>query len=339
MTRPSEISFVVITNGSNTSKLTSLVWSIVYNGKNHLKDYEILICGDLPESDHIDFNRGLIFGDWEDKINLIPLKDAADNARLGEMRNAGCQEAKFDTICILDDDFVLTKDWAKNIPSNDFDIMTTQVRVPDGGRFWDHACYGSRTKGHIILMPEETDDKLYMSGGTAWMLKKKVFDKIKWGQTGIYEGIQSLEEYRKGNHNEDTLFSKACRENGFIISHNHESVSFHDDDTYTSVGRFCNRRRGVKNQSWVKSIPKEFSAPVFADFSKVLFSNGYIAEANDIIRYGLMLFPNNYDLTKKEKEMVDYAGFLPDSRFTTEIDPLLKETQDFYSKEFASLQW
>ena len=156
MTRPSEISFVVITNGSNPSKLTSLVWSIVYNGRNHLKDYEILICGDLAESGHTDFDRNLMFGDWEDKINLIPLKDAADNARLGEMRNAGCQEAKFDTICILDDDFVLTKDWAKNITSNDFDIMTTQVRVPDGGRFWDHACYQSESKGHVILNPEET---------------------------------------------------------------------------------------------------------------------------------------------------------------------------------------
>lgn len=338
MTRPSEISFVVITNGSNASKLTSLVWSIVYNGRNHLKDYEILICGDLAESDNTDFNRGLMFGDWEDKINLIPLKDAADNARLGEMRNAGCQEAKFDTICILDDDFVLTKDWAKNITSNDFDIMTTQVRVPDGGRFWDHACYQSESKGHVILNPEETDDNIYMSGGTAWLLKKKVFEKVQWGKTGIYEGVQTIEEYRKGQHNEDTLFSKACRENNFSIVHNHDSVSFHDDDSYTAVGRFCNRRRGARNQSWVKSIPQEFSPPVFAEFSTVLFRNGYIAEANDIIRFGLITFPNNYDLKKKEKQMFDYAGELKDNRFSTDIDPLLEETINFYSKEFSYIQ-
>tara|TARA_B100000287_G_scaffold431076_1_gene487614 strand:- start:551 stop:1555 length:1005 start_codon:yes stop_codon:yes gene_type:complete len=334
MTRPDEISFVVITNGANKKKLSSLIWSIVYNGRNHLKDYEILLCGHLEDP-----SDRLIVGDWENKVNFIPLKEQADNARLGEMRNAGCTSSKFDTICILDDDFVLTKDWARNIPHSYFDIMTTQVRVPDGGRFWDHACYQSKTRGHVILMPEENDDNIYMSGGTAWMLKKKVFEKVQWGQTGIYEGVQTLEEYREGKHNEDTLFSKACRDNKFLIVHNHDSISYHDDDTYTSVGRFSNRRRGDKNQSWVKSIPKDFSPSVFADFSVVLFKNGFIAEANDILRYGLMLFPNNYDLSKKEKDMEDYAGKLDDNRFSVDKDPLLKLTEDFYIKEFAYLQF
>jgi hypothetical protein len=334
MTRPDEISFVVITNGSNQSKLTSLIWSIVYNGRNHLKDYEIVVCGDLNG-----IYEKFLYGDWKDKVNFIPLKEQAANAQLGKMRNAGCAASKFDTICILDDDFVLTKDWAKNIPHSYFDIMTTQVRVPDGGRFWDHACYQSKTRGHIILMPEENDDNLYMSGGTAWMLKKKVFEKVKWGQTGIYEGVQSLEEYREGKHNEDTLFSKACRDNKFLIIHNHDSVSYHNDDTYTSVGRLCNRRRGDKNQSWVKSLPKDFSPSVFADFAKVLFLNGFIAEANDVIRYGLMIFPSNYDLVKKEKDMEEYAGKLNDNRFSVDKDPLLKSTEDFYSDQFAYLQW
>ncbi|MBT89464.1 MAG: hypothetical protein CMN79_03115 [Spirochaetales bacterium] len=323
MTRPDRISFVVVTNGADHEKLDRLILSASYNGESHLKDYQINVCGDLSGYS-IREEKG-------QKINFIPAKDSAAEGKLGEMRNLGCEHSNFDVICILDDDFILSPDWAKNIPHSYFDVMTTQVRLPDGGRFWDHACFQSKEKGHIILNPEENDDNLYMSGGTAWMMKKKVFDKVQWGSAGIYDGVQSLEEYRKGNHNEDTFFSKQCRENNFLIVHNHDSVSFHDDGRYTNIGKLCNRRRGDRDQSWIKSVDLSFSAPVLAEFCQTLFQNGFQAESNDVLRYGLANFPNNYDLVECSKKMEIFAGVLPDSRYSPDGDESYHQAKKFYS--------
>ena len=118
-------------------------------------------------------------------------------------------------------------DWYLNIQKNkEFDILTPKIKLPDGTRFWDNACYMSPEKGHIILNHNETDDYLYMSGGQSWIMKKYVFDKVKWDEDILIYNMKNLDQYTKGMHNEDTDYSLKCRKNGFKIKVNIENEEF-----------------------------------------------------------------------------------------------------------------
>ena len=162
------------------------------------------------------------------------------------------------------------------------------------------------------------------------MMKRKVWEKVKWDSSGIYN-MSSLEEYKEGKHNEDTHFSLRCRENKFLLIHNHDSISFHDDDSYTNVGRICNRRRDDRSYSWVLDLSLSFSPSVLCDFAVSLFSNGFLPESADILRYGLINFPSNYDLQKTfEATIVKHSGVLEDSRYSPNGDPLYLEFKSFY---------
>ena len=315
------ISFVIITGGTKTSHLTRLVKSIFLQ---KIPNHEILIVGNTePLGKHLD-TRKVVF----DLATKIPAIEAAKKGELGVMRNLGCEKAQFENIVILDDDLLLTKTWYKNLLkfNKEYDILTCQIRVPDGGRYWDHACYQSPKNGHVTLEADEDDDYLYMSGGCSWLMKKHVFEKIKYDSSEIYN-MSNLKDYAEGKHNEDTWFAKRCRDSGFRIMHNHDSVAFHDDPTYTNLGRFARRRQNERTQEWVKSMDLDFPPEVIVQFAAALYNSGFPAEAADVLRMGLERHYKNEMLEDNWKKLSDaHGGQLSDARWSMNEDGLFTDT-------------
>tara|TARA_R110002020_G_scaffold354675_3_gene567417 strand:- start:2515 stop:3468 length:954 start_codon:yes stop_codon:yes gene_type:complete len=316
-----DITFVIITGGHKPEHVKRLLASIK---KQDIKNFESIIVGDVKDFTELKSST----------IKTIQATEAAQKGELGVMRNLACSEAKYDNIVILDDDLLLTKTWYKNLLkfNKKYDILTCQIRVPDGGRYWDHACYQSPKNGHITLEANDEDDHLYMSGGCSWLMKKYVFDKIQYDSSEIYN-MSNLKDYAEGKHNEDTYFAKRCRDSGFKIEHNHDSVSIHDDATYTNIGRFARRRENGRNQQWVQSMDLDFPPEVIVQFAAALYNSGFIAESADVLRMGLKRHIKNHVLQESWDNLSNAnGGILSDARWSMNEDPLYRETLDWLNE-------
>tara|TARA_R100000808_G_scaffold24932_1_gene59545 strand:+ start:25017 stop:25988 length:972 start_codon:yes stop_codon:yes gene_type:complete len=316
-----DFSFVIVSNGKK-QEITDLVLKSIHC--QQIDSYEILIAGDYPKGEG---------------YTLVSAKSAAKKGLLGEMRNRACEASEGEKIVILDDDMILSPDWYKNLLNykSDYDILTSQVRLPDGTRFWDHVCYQSPKYGHCVLNENEDDPYLYMSGGQAWIMKRYVFEKCKWNteySTGLQRAnMKSLKDYEEGKHNEDTDFSQKCRDSGFKISHNHQMLAFHNDDQYTCVGRLVRIRQQEKSRFWVNKLNFYRPAEEIGEYAKHLWNEGNQADAADVIRYGLQFHFQNFHLNQIWKFMVDKnGGELTDDNWRLEGDERYLATMDFLNK-------
>ena len=324
------ISFVIITGGHKPQHIKRLLSSI---RKQNIKNFESIIVGKVDNLPIDLFSLGLS-APKTNTIKTIEANEAAKNGELGVMRNLGCKNAIFDNIVILDDDLLLAKDWYKNLLKFDeeYDIVTCQIRLPDGGRYWDHACYQSPKNGHITLEAGQEDDYLYMSGGCSWLMKKHVFEKIQYDSSEIYN-MSNLKDYSEGKHNEDTYFAKRCRQAGFKIKHNHNSVAFHDDPTYTNLGRFARRRENGRTQEWVKSMDLDFPPEVIVQFAAALYNTGFPAESADVLRMGLYRHIKNETLEDAWGKLSNaHGGQLSDTRWSMNGDDLYVKTIEWSNK-------
>jgi len=295
-----EISFVIITNGKNDPKVINQIKSI---RAQRIKKYEIIISGITA----IDL-------DQEDLI-YIKEKQKAEEGSLGGLRNLACAKAIYDNLVISDDDMLFALNWYENLQKNqNFDILTPRVKLPDGTRFWDNACYMSPEKGHIILNNNETDSNLYMSGGQSWIMKKYVFNNIKWNENILIYSMKNLAEYNKGAHNEDTDYSLRCRNFGYKILHAPKVLVYHDDPTYTAIGRVVRRRQNKNSQKWCLNF--NFNPDILYKFAIELFEYGYQAEGLDLMRK-LEIEDNNFLAKQFINEIENkFGGKLEDSCFT-----------------------
>jgi len=329
-----DVSFVVISNGKKVDKTTLVLKSIAYQS---IPNYEILLCGtyDLSKTPPC----------CKANLRYIENEKAAEAGLLGEMRNSGCKAAGYDNIVILDDDMILSAEWYKNllIYGNDFDILTSKVILPDGTRFWDHATYCPPKAtmppchGHVILESHEIDEHMYMSGGQAWMMKKYVSEQCQWNThmgTGYRADMRCVEDYFQGHHNEDTDFSKRCREANFKIGHNHDMVAYHNDARYTTVGRVCRPRQDNRTHQWVKEIDMRKSIQEILDIAFTFWKVGHVPEAADVVRYGLFFHFNNDGLTKSLEQMENghLGGKLSDSNWNIENDSSYNRDVKTYQK-------
>jgi len=316
-----DISFVVITNGKKPDKL-SLVLKAIHHQK--LKNYEIFVSGDL---DTIKEEEG-----W----TYVEAKEAASCGNLAEMRNKACKLAQYENLLLLDDDMILSTNFCEKLEEhgNDFDILTSQVRLPDGTRFWDHCCYQDPVHGHVVLEHDEEAENLYMSGGMAWLMKKYVFEKDQWDSKKYdYYNMSNLAEYKEGKHNEDTDFAKRCREHGFKIKHHHEMVSYHDDPGYTAVGRIVRKRRNNRTHEWIKNFDIYFPTESLAKYAISLFNSGYFGEAADIVRKGLAFHYMDYNLIECWKNIESSHGYtLSDSKWNENGDEEYLKDINFYKQ-------
>ncbi len=263
-----EISFVIITNGIKSEELLLQVKSII---DQNIPTYEIIIVGktnqkfELPNIYYI-----------EDSYN-------ADRGSLGGLRNKACSIAKYENLVISDDDMIFPQNWYINLlKSPQFEILTTCIKNPDGTRFWDNACYMSPTHGHINLNYNEEDSHKYMSGGQSWLIKKLIWEKVKWDEELLIYKMHNLQDYSKGLHNEDTDFALRCRENGYKIVHDHNLIVYHNDKTYTGIGRMVRRRSIQKDYLWWKNF--NFPDQIGISFANTLLQYGLQAEGADLLR-------------------------------------------------------
>lgn len=312
-----DLTCVIITNGKKPKKTNRVIKSILHQ---KIPNFEILVSGIWKKGDG---------------YRVINCKEGADSGNLAQMRNAACKEAQYENILLLDDDMFLSPNWYKNFSSyvSEFDILTSHVRLPDGTRFWDHCCYMSPTRGHSILEPDEDDDHLYMSGGQAWVMKKRVYEKVQWDQEKFtFYNMKSLKDYFDGKHNEDTDFSLRCRDSGFKIQHNHEMIAYHDDEKYTCVGRFVRERKDGRELNWLKELNWKNSPKEITQFAQALLNDNKEAECADVLRYGLkMHFYNFYLMNALENLYKNNLGLLKDcSEWSEGKDPRYKEAVKTY---------
>ena len=306
-----KISFVIITNGSKLDKIQNQIYSIEENfaSKKNDEDYEIIISGNVSK-----IKDSLFFKD-RSKIIFVDNEDAAQTGNLSKMRNDACACSNMDYLVISDDDILFSNNWLSVLKeTEDFDILVPRVFCPDGTRFWDYSCYLSPTKGHIILNPEEEDDYIYMSGGTGWVMKREVWNEFKWDESyTIYSSVKGLQDYRNGNHNEDTEYSMRCRSK-YKIKHNPNLHNFHDDPKYTSIGRIVRKRNFQDSQSWTRTLSK-FPTKVLIELSDILLKYGIEAEAVDVLRIiSEKDFAANLKLESIQKA---FGGELEGSNFKT----------------------
>lgn len=296
-----EVSFIIITNNNKKEELSLQIKSI----RNlNIPKYEIIIAGII---DPIYKNQKDI-KHVEDEFNAI-------RGSLGGMRNNACKIASYDNLVISDDDMLFCQDWYDNFKKIDsnFDIITPRVKLPDGTRFWDHACYMSPQKGHIILNPDEVDEYLYMSGGQSWIIKKQAWEKVKWDEDFLIYKMKSLDDYHKGMHNEDTDFALRCRQSKLRIKHEPSIKVYHNDPSYTCVGRIVKRRSDNKTFNWCEKL--EFPEQILAQISVVLINFGFEAEAADILRR--LIFKNSFVAQQIFSQLEEKnGGNLVDSEFT-----------------------
>lgn len=292
------ISFIIITDGKKPNKILNQIQSIRYQ---KIPIYEIIISG----------NPNNIFYNQSDII-IVEDKKSAASGNLSSMRNKACKIAKYEYLVISDDDMLFSLDWYNKLSShkNLSDITTPCVKLPDGTRFWDHCCYNSPINGHKILDVHEHDNNLYMSGGQSWIMNRKVFDSIQWDENISF--YQSLTDNK--SQNEDTDFAERCRNAGFIIKHIHDILVYHDDGTYSSVGRNMARRKN-SSINWILLF-KEDPSLMSAMYNYLINHNLY-PESIDILRYISINYPSEKQASSVLYEIYQaYGGQLSDSNFT-----------------------
>lgn len=322
MSKDLDVSFIIVTNGNRDGLLHTIIEGIKYQ---NIPNYEIIIVG------YSRIDRRLY-----PEVNYIEAKDLADAGLLGAMRTVACVQAKYENLVISDDDMVLSSNWYEELKkSEDFQILTTQVRNPDGTRFWDHTCFRSPNYGHVVLEADQQDDDyLYMSGGQSWLMKKEVSEKVKWNEdfsTGYRANMRNLKDYHEGKGNEDTDFSRKCLDAGFKIKHNHNIISYHNDPTYTCVGRIVKRRMAGRHYNWIKGMDQHFPAETYASLAASLFNSMHHAESADVIRYALTFFHQNYVLNESLKALLSKNGeILSDDQWSPNGFTMMQEDLNKY---------
>lgn len=292
------ISFIIITDGKKPHKLLNQIQSIRYQ---KIKNYEIIISG----------NPNNIFYNQPD-IKIVEDIHGASTGNLSSMRNKACSLAQYEYLVISDDDMLFSLNWYNLLSSNKnlSDITTTCVKLPDGTRFWDHCCYNSPLNGHKILDINEKDNYLYMSGGQSWIMNKKVFETVQWDESiSFYQALSD-----KKSQNEDTDFAERCRNAGFLIQHIHDIIVYHDDATYSSVGRNMGRRKN-SNMDWILLFKDDVS--LMSMMYNYLVTNNLYCESIDILRYIVSNYPTENEASMALDSIYNnYGGKLSDSNFT-----------------------
>ena len=100
------------------------------------------------------------------------------------------------------------------------------------------------------------------------------------------------------------------------ISHNHNLTVWHNDDSYTTIGKFCRRRQNNRKANWMLNWDLNFPPHALAHLGSALFNSGLQAEAFDLVRHALTLNFQNPELKAwlKQTETLN-GGALTDVEF------------------------
>jgi glycosyltransferase involved in cell wall biosynthesis/SAM-dependent methyltransferase len=295
------VSFVIITAGKRPQSLATTIASI---RAQEIGRHEILVAG-YPPAD-----PGIV---------AVHAEDAADHGRLGQMRNEAVARARHDLVCLLDDDVILAPGWYAALCARPhaFDVLTADVRVPDGGRYWGHATFGG-PRGHVLLDATESDAHVYMSGGCGWVMTRAVARDVHWCSVrGFYAG-------------EDVDFSTRIRAKGYAIEHEPRMLVFHDDPTYTQIGRQVHRRTTKLDSSWVERELRHATVHEIIALATVESRAERGAECADALRYGLARHPDSVDLRRVWTRLESDAGRIAPGRWFAGGDPEYRRVVELY---------
>jgi glycosyltransferase involved in cell wall biosynthesis/Flp pilus assembly protein TadD/2-polyprenyl-3-methyl-5-hydroxy-6-metoxy-1,4-benzoquinol methylase len=298
------LSFCIITAGKREHILQTVIASIHAQA---IPEYEIIVVGNFHDVPGITY---------------VPAEEKARTGRLGAMRNAALQRTRYDNVVILDDDIVLSPDWYEELRQHGdrFEILTSQVRLPDGGRYWDHASFGG-PRGQVILNPDEEDEYLYMTGGGGWLVKRALWQEIQWNEgLGFYRG-------------EDIEYAARLRERGYRIAHNHRSIVYHADPVYTTIGRMVVRRNGGKSVSWVREVHGESGTDQIIHSTRLHLQKGEVAEAADCLRFAISRFPDESGILQAWNTLeLQFGGRLNEACWFFNGDPGYRETMSRFMR-------
>jgi hypothetical protein len=193
MTNTEQYSFIIITDSREPLKLSRLVDSIG--------------AQEFPE------------------VEVIVVRDEKHEGHLGALRNAGCRQAKYHRLIVLDDDMLLHKDFypgLKKFYSQNPDARVISCRIvnPDNTRYWDWKAHADGK--NWLLDYGDTDPDVSITGGLC-IFDKGVFSDVQWDET------------RGFNQEEDVDFSNRLKLHGYQIVFNPWSTVTHDAN-YTQMG-------------------------------------------------------------------------------------------------------
>ena len=210
-TKPTGYSFGIITNGKRNEKLYRLMDTIAYQDIPPDR-YEVLVAGCVAEIDH------------DIGLRTFPMEEAAEEGRLGAMRNVLGKNARFNKFVCLDDDFLLHPGWTRAVEEigDDFDVATGIILNPDLSRYCD---WVNIIENYTFLRSysEHFDKCQYVTGGYG-IYKDYILSDHSWNDNlGFYQG-------------EDVSFSRKLFKAGYKLKFIPEAIVMHDDERYRQKG-------------------------------------------------------------------------------------------------------
>ena len=251
------VSFCIPTNGKRPEATELTIKSIM---QQEGIPYEIILCGDINNfAGHASNSH----------IGLIDASKEAHSRRVATLRNKASEQAKYDAICYLDDDIILSPNWMqetlKYSKENGWNVMSNRILNPDGGRYWDRATIAPlhRMVGYDF---SEYNSGLYQTS-CFLMVRKHVFEKVRWDDTKLVYADQLENQIP-----EDVQFSADILEAGYSFSFNKNALVWHNDD------RYCTWNKGnmyaphvCMKKEWITDIwGVEFFPPQLKDFNSLV---------------------------------------------------------------------
>ena len=246
------VSFCIPTNHKRNKELELCIKSIQ---QQKGLPFEIIVCGDV---DNIQKSK---------KINLIDEKDSAHNRKVATLRNRAAEKAKYNVICYLDDDIILTPNWMTRFiefsRNKKWSVLSNKIINPDGSRYWDRATI--RPHQIVDYDHSESDKDLYQSS-CFFLVRKGVFDRVKWDETKLVYAD------REGQIPEDVQYSFDLIRSGYSLSFDKENLVWHNDNSYT-VWNKGNEYRGhicLKKEIITEEFDVEFFPPNKREFKQIV---------------------------------------------------------------------
>ena len=164
---------------------------------------------------------------------LLPAAELALGGWISAVRNAAGDRAQYDTVVFLDDDVVLSRDWARRLlvwsADNEWDVVGHRILLPDGGRYWDKATI----EPHQLVDYHVESRTMRYQCGCLWIIRRRVFEMQRWDpEIRFYAD-------RSGGQNEDVEYSLRLQEQGFGLAFDPVNLAWHNDDRYIQVGDTC----------------------------------------------------------------------------------------------------
>lgn len=200
--------------------------------------FEVLITGKTDSP--------LLRSKFAQPVLFLPDSEAAEKGLLGRMYNTLAAHARFENICLLDDDIILLDGWyvklVEFLKNQSFDVVAFPIKNTDGSRFWDWAAWQPGWEAPALLPYNQTSPDQYVTGGMV-LVKRSVWETVKWSDSlGFYQG-------------EDSDWSHRAWVAGFKLAFCPSAFVLHNDWRYYRMGIGVSKYTSV--ESAIQDLPSQ----------------------------------------------------------------------------------